>query len=115
MISDATTTEDTIQESEILSDEEMLAGLEGDVRETWVRWLAEEKEARESRKRKARLRQFGTPKAMRRTRPLSIGEERGTSRTLAVRLPRWVEEQIREAFEELDGSGAARASPTGCA
>lgn len=86
----------------MLSDEELLEGLAPHVQATLRRWMTEVDEQKRRRDRARRVGELATPRVRRRTRPLAPGDERGTSATLAVRLPRWVEEQIRRHFQELE-------------
>ena len=85
----------------MLSDEELLEGLDPYIRDTLSRWMSEADEQKRNGDRARRARRLATPLVPRRTRPLPPGEERGTSRTLAVRVPRWVEEQTRRRFQEI--------------
>lgn len=66
-----------------------------------IGWLAEEDARRRDAARRRRLRELAAPRARRRTRPLDPGDERGASPPIAVRFPRWLEEQLRRSFESL--------------
>jgi hypothetical protein len=65
------------------------------------RRIAEAEEGDRERRRLTRLRELGVGRVPRRTYPLDIGEQRGTSRPLAVRLPTWLEEQVRREIKTL--------------
>lgn len=61
--------------------------------------IAEVEERDRQRARLQRMRALVAPVARRRSRPLDIGDQLGSSPPLAVRLPRWLEEQIRRELE----------------
>lgn len=66
---------------------------------------AQDREEWEARQRaqaqRRRLNGIAAPLARRRSRPLDFGDQRGVSPPIAVRLPHWLDEQLRRAFGEL--------------
>ena len=59
---------------------------------------------RRERERKGRLRKLQHPARRRRSYPLDVGDQVGTSPPLSTRLPRWLDEQIRQELDALDVS-----------
>lgn len=66
-----------------------------------LKQIAEAEERDRARARLRRLRSLAAPVAVRRTLPLDVGRERGTSSPLSARVPRWLDEQLRREFERL--------------
>ena len=63
---------------------------------------------RRERERKGRLRKLQHPARRRRSYPLDVGDQVGTSPPLSTRLPRWLDEQIRQELDALDVPYALR-------
>lgn len=80
--------------------EEFLQGSRPEVAATLRRWFAEGDEDRAKRERARRLKDMATARARRRSRgdPFAVA---GASPPIGVRLPRWLDEQIRQEFQAL--------------
>lgn len=68
---------------------------------TLRRWVEEADEDRRRRERRKRLRELSSRRARRRMPNDPFGHA-GASSPLAVRLPRWLEEQLRQDFQEME-------------
>ena len=82
-------------------DEDPFADLDPERHAILIQWLKEADAEREAKSRSRRLRQLAVPVVRRRTRPRDFGDQRGVSPPLAVRLPRWLDEQLRRRFSDL--------------
>ncbi|HEX6587904.1 MAG TPA: hypothetical protein VF039_02695 [Longimicrobiales bacterium] len=88
------------QESDDFDLEEMLEGSRPEVAATLRRWFKEADEDRAKRERGRRLQELARARARRRARgdPFAVV---GASPPLGVRLPRWLDEQLRIEFQTL--------------
>lgn len=92
----------------IESFEELLRGVERTPYNARFFEIMEEAEAeRRKRERLRRLRELATPAARRQARSSGIGRSGNTGPPIAVRLPRWLTEQVRREFESLETTPSA--------